>query len=164
MIQAYLEHTNLTVRNPDKTAELLCQLFGWKVRWSGPALDEGYTVHVGNNNSYLALYAPRNLNQRPNASHLDALNLNHLGVVVDDLDAVEAKADALGLKSFNHRNYVPGHRCFYFKTSDNLEIEVISYENTAGSEKPVSDKKPQYRQKALSQRKAMSYFEALCFK
>ncbi|MEZ5340556.1 MAG: hypothetical protein R2706_03655 [Acidimicrobiales bacterium] len=56
---AVLEHANVTVSDPDKTASLLCDLFGWEVRWTGPSLAGGYTVHVGepgNGQSYLAVY------------------------------------------------------------------------------------------------------------
>ena len=34
MRPAMFEHVNLTVNNPDKTAEVLCQLFNWHIRWS----------------------------------------------------------------------------------------------------------------------------------
>ena len=54
MTTAYLEHANITVENPDELASLLCTLFGWKVRWSGGAKNDGYTVHVGNDYKTLA--------------------------------------------------------------------------------------------------------------
>jgi len=52
--------------------------------------------------------------------------LNHIGIVVDDLDAVEKLVIAKGFKPFSHGNYEPGRR-FYFYDSDRLEFEVISY-------------------------------------
>ena len=33
-----LEHVNVTVSDPDRTAGLMQALFGWSVRWRGPAL------------------------------------------------------------------------------------------------------------------------------
>ena len=57
MSQAYLEHANISVSNPDLSAQRLCDLFDWKVRWSGPSMDEGYTVHVGGENSYVAFFS-----------------------------------------------------------------------------------------------------------
>ncbi|MFT6301912.1 MAG: hypothetical protein ACJAY2_001096, partial [Pseudomonadales bacterium] len=56
MTEAYLEHTNLTVNDPDETARLLVEIFGWRIRWSGEAIYDGYSVHVGGEQSYLALY------------------------------------------------------------------------------------------------------------
>jgi len=126
MNQAILEHANITVSDPDKTAALLCQLFDWKVRWSGAALDGGYTVHVGGEQSYLALYTHSSQRKRQHRDHYDPDNLNHLGVVVKNLDVLKQRVNKAGLKSFNHGNYEPGQR-FYFKTDDHLEIEVVNY-------------------------------------
>ena len=53
-------------------------------------------------------------------------NLNHLGVVVDDLDAVEAKIKAKGYETHSHANYEPGRR-FYLHEENGVEIEVIFY-------------------------------------
>ena len=52
--------------------------------------------------------------------------LNHIGVEVDDLDAVEARVIAAGLLPFNHGDYDPGRR-FYFLDPDGIEYEVVSY-------------------------------------
>ena len=52
--------------------------------------------------------------------------LNHIGVEVDDLDAIEAKVVAAGLKPFGHADYDPGRR-FYFLDPDGIEYEVVSY-------------------------------------
>ena len=73
---AKLEHTNLTVADPDALAQRLCQLFDWQIRWSGPALDNGYTVHVGGPDTYLALYRPPS-QQTSDLNHL-AVSYTHL--------------------------------------------------------------------------------------
>ena len=39
MTQIVLEHINVTVRDAQATAEELCTLFDWKVRWHGDAMD-----------------------------------------------------------------------------------------------------------------------------
>ena len=46
--------------------------------------------------------------------------------MVDDLDAVEARAEALGFKPFGHGDYEPGRR-FYILDEDGIEFEVVSY-------------------------------------
>jgi len=53
---AQLEHVNITVGDPDHIADLLTKLFDWEVRWSGASMNNGYTVHVGSDQSYIALY------------------------------------------------------------------------------------------------------------
>ena len=54
-------------------------------------------------------------------------NLNHLGIVVSDIDEVELKVKKEGYEPFSHADYDPGKR-FYFLI-DELEIEVISYDS-----------------------------------
>jgi len=52
--------------------------------------------------------------------------MNHVGVTVDDLDSVEARVVAAGLKTFSHDDYDPGRR-FYFLDWNGIEFEVVSY-------------------------------------
>ena len=54
---ARLEHVNVTVADPDAAAAVLCALFDWNVRWSGPGMSTGRTVHVGDDSSYVALFS-----------------------------------------------------------------------------------------------------------
>ena len=58
---ATLEHVNITVKDPQYTAAMLCRIFGWHIRWEGPSMNNGYTVHVGSDSSYLALYRAKRL-------------------------------------------------------------------------------------------------------
>ncbi|MEH6455305.1 MAG: VOC family protein [Cocleimonas sp.] len=125
MKNAYLEHTNLTVKDPDELAELFCRLFDWKIRWRGDALNDGLTVHVGCNESYLALYTHDDVTDTRSRNTIKINNLNHLGIVVSDIDEVESKVKEEGYEPFNHADYDPGKR-FYFLI-DKLEVEVISY-------------------------------------
>jgi catechol 2,3-dioxygenase-like lactoylglutathione lyase family enzyme len=125
MAHAMIEHVNITVSNPEKTAAMLADLFGWHIRWSGPARDGGRTIHVGSEEHYLAVYAEPDGDGAP-ASFEKSQPLNHVGIVVDDLDAVEAKAIAHGLTPFNHDDYEPGRR-FYFFDRDGIEYEIVSY-------------------------------------
>ncbi len=128
MSQATLEHVNFTVSDPDKTAEQLCDLFGWKIRWQGEAKDSGYTVHVGTDADYLAVYTPANDTSGGPSSYGIRGGLNHVGVVVDDLDAVEKKVIAAGYEPHSHADYEPGRR-FYFYDNDGIEFEVVSYQS-----------------------------------
>ena len=126
MSDPVLEHVNLTVTNPGKTAAMLCKLFGWHIRWEGDAIDGGRSVHVGSDTSYLALYSPKTPPTQTYNNYVYRGGLNHVGVVVDDLDALEAKVTASGYKPHSHADYEPGKR-FYFHDEDGVEYEVISY-------------------------------------
>jgi hypothetical protein len=59
-------------------------------------------------------------------SYRHLLGLNHLGIVVDDLDAAEKAVLAAGFQPHLHADYEPGRR-FYFKDNNELEFEVICY-------------------------------------
>lgn len=125
---AKLEHTNLTVSDPDATAAWMGDVFGWKIRWSGPAIDEGYSVHVGGPGDYLALYRPRSAPHAGESSYGLIGGLNHLGVIVDDLDAAEARVKAAGFTPHNYADYEPGRR-FYFRDADGIEFELVQYDD-----------------------------------
>ena len=125
---ATLEHVNVTVRDPQATAQMLIDLFDWKVRWHGEAMGgTGVTYHVGSDDSYIAVYSGPNGKQTdPDNSYTQVGGLNHIGVVVDDLDATEARVKAAGYEPHSHADYEPGRR-FYFHDTDGIEIEVVSY-------------------------------------
>ncbi len=125
MTHAIIEHVNLTVSNPEQSAEMLIDLFGWHIRWRGPSALGGHTIHVGSDVHYLAVYsASENSGER--LAFEKGKPLNHVGILVDDLDAIEHKVIARGLTPFSHGDYEPGRR-FYFFDPDGIEFEVISY-------------------------------------
>jgi len=124
MAEPRIEHVNITVSNADRAAALMTELFGWQIRWSGPSLSGGRTVHVGSDEQYLALYTPP---ERPgDEDFVKGRPLNHVGIAVDDLDEAEGRVIAAGLTPFNHGAYEPGRR-FYFLDPDGTEYEVVSY-------------------------------------
>ena len=121
-----LEHVNLTVPDARATAEMLCRIFDWRIRWQGAALGAGYSVHVGVDDNYVALYTPGG---GPGAATIDKArtgNLNHIGVTVADIDATEARVKAEGFEPYSHGDYEPGRR-FYFDDENGIEFEVVSY-------------------------------------
>jgi catechol 2,3-dioxygenase-like lactoylglutathione lyase family enzyme len=120
-----IEHVNITVADPKRTSDLMEALFDWHVRWSGPTQTGGHTIHVGSSDHYVALYTGGDTAQVAEV-FAKGRPLNHIGVEVDDLDAIEARVIAAGLRPFNHANYEPGRR-FYFLDPDGIEYEVVSY-------------------------------------
>ncbi len=125
MSSIQVEHVNVTVADSVRTADLLTRLFDWRVRWQGASLDGGHTVHVGTDDSYVALYTPA-ASPEPAADANRLNGLQHIGVITDDLDVVEARVTAEGLTPYNHMTYEPGSR-FYFNDPDGVEYEVVSY-------------------------------------
>ncbi len=126
---AILEHVNVTVTNPERTAKMLGDIFGWVVRWEGPSQMGGRTIHVGlpgDGQSYLALYTFDTNSVADGSSYGQAGGLNHLAMTVDDLDETEARIIAAGYETHTHGDYEPGRR-FYFHDHDNIEYEIVSY-------------------------------------
>lgn len=120
-----LEHVNITVSDPQRSANLLRDLLGWHIRWEGPSMLGGHTIHIGTDDSYIALYTNPEV-RAADPAFRKGEPMNHIGVTVDDLDAVEVKVVAAGLKPFGHDNYDPGRR-FYFFDWNGIEWEVVSY-------------------------------------
>ncbi len=128
MPQGRIEHANLTVSDPERSAVLLRNLCGWHERWRGPAMLDGWSLHVGNDNSYIALYSGHFGGPAPadRPRFRKGQPLNHVGLVVNDLAAAEAVVVEAGLEPFGHDDYEPGQR-FYFFDWDGIEFELISY-------------------------------------
>ncbi len=125
--QASLEHVNITVIDNAETARWMEDVFGWKIRWQGPAMSGiGHTIHIGTDSQYVALYSPNN----PAAALPDRIReggrLYHVAVVVDDLIETEAKVINAGFEPENHGDYEPGRR-FYFYDNNGIEFEVVNY-------------------------------------
>ncbi|UWR36990.1 VOC family protein [Sulfitobacter sp. W074] len=124
---AQLEHANFTVSDPAATADWMREVFGWHLRWEGDAMAGGHTKHVGTEAHYVALYNPGNAGTLTNTSYETIGALNHIAVVVDDLDATEKTVLAQGFTTGNHADYEPGRR-FYFHDADGIEYEVVQYD------------------------------------
>ena len=118
-----LEHANISVTDPERSAALLIALLGWEERWRGPSLLGGSTIHVGAEHDYIALYTSEHVN----GEYRKGEPLNHIAFTVDDLDAAEEVVLGHGLETFSHGDYEPGRR-FYFFDWDGIEFEVVSYE------------------------------------
>lgn len=125
-LEPTLEHANVTVRDPRATAEMLGRIFDWHIRWEGPSLLGGRTVHVGTDTSYVALYTPPEDPAAP--ADADRVGgLQHLGILVENLDPIEARVRAEGIEPHTFMTYEPGRR-FYFNDHDNIEFEVVAYD------------------------------------
>lgn len=127
---AILEHVNVTVANPEKTAKTLCDVFGWKVRWKGPSKLGGFTVHVGDDAQYIALYTLQGQKSAKAGSREALAGLNHIGVEVDDLTAAEQRIIAAGYRTFYHGDFpeeTPARANFYFEDENGIEFEIAQY-------------------------------------
>ena len=124
MAIARIEHANLSVTNPRRSADLFKELCGWHIRWEGPSMGNGHTIHVGSDDGYLALYT----NDTVTSGFTKGQPLNHVGLQVGDLAAARKTVVDAGLEPFSEGTYDPGPSTFYFFDWDGIEFEVVSYE------------------------------------
>jgi len=128
-----IEHANLTVTNPERSAQLFQKMLGWEERWRGKSLMGGDTIHVGEPGigaTYMALYTNDDVRADSDRRYSKGQPLNHVGLLVDDLNAAEMAVAEAGLEPFGHDDYEPGKR-FYFFDWDGIEFEVVSYAGEA---------------------------------
>ena len=125
---ARLEHANITVGDAAKTAAWLGRVFGWAIRWEGSAMNgDGHTIHVGTEHDYLALYEPKKTIAGAKSDYASRGQLNHVGIVVDDLAAANKAVLAEGYAPHSHQKYEPGER-FYFYDENDVEYEIVAYD------------------------------------
>ena len=123
MTQAQLEHINISVTDGERTAAFLQKLTGWHRQWEGPSLDNGRSIHLGDDRHYLAIHS----SPRITGGFAKSVPMNHIGIAVADLDAAEQVVLNVGLRPFNHGQYEPGPRSFYVFDWDGIEWEIVSY-------------------------------------
>ena len=121
--QARLEHVNISTTDADRLATLLARLTGWTRRWEGPAMLGGWTIHLGSEHAYLAIYT----NPEVPGGFAKGAPMNHIGIAVDDLAMAELLVEDAGLVPFNKGEYDPGPRSFYFLDWDGIEFEIVDY-------------------------------------
>lgn len=122
MPKGTIEHVNLAVSDIHRSGKLFTDLLGWQPRWEGLSRSGGNTLHLGDETTYFALWS----DGTDMRGQEKGVPLNHVGLLVDDLDAAEQVVIAHGLKPFGHDDYDPGRR-FYFFDWDGIEFEVVTY-------------------------------------
>ena len=120
-----LEHVNLTVRDPERSAALFADLLDLHIRWKGDIGGGRLGVHVGNDDQYLALFQA--LGEGAIDHDMVRPGLNHFGFTVDDLDEADRRLRAAGITHIVHAQpYEPGRR-LYFRDYDDNEVELVQY-------------------------------------
>ena len=119
-----LEHVNLTVSDVERSVDFYSKLLGLQVRWEGRDETGAPMAHVGTDSHYLALFQA---SQEGRAAHdYSTVGVNHVGFVVDDLDAARERAEGLGTTVHLEADYDPGRR-IYVTDPDGIEIELVEY-------------------------------------
>ncbi len=116
----YLEHANLSVGSIDAMLKFLQAAFPeCRLRGRGVQNDVPW-AHVGVDDSYIALTEVG----RPAP---DVGDLNHLGYVVDDVEAVAQRLSATGYREGFQSPPHPYRKRRYFHDPDDREWEFVEY-------------------------------------
>ncbi len=83
------------------------------------------TIQLVSDNIYLALYSRENKHYT-NTSNKTIVNLNHIGIQVNDLNAIKLKVKAKGLVLYNHGDTAQ-EDVFILILMMDREIKVLSY-------------------------------------
>lgn len=125
---ARLEHANLSVRDVDGAIRFLLTAFPeFEVRHEGLNANGRRWVHVGDNNSYIALMQATQEPQSPGSPYDGTPRVNHLAYEVDDVAAIEKRLAAAGYQDTTVPNAHPYRKRIYFNDAEGNEWEFVEY-------------------------------------
>lgn len=127
-MNARLEHANLHVQDLDAMIRFVQTAFPeFKVRGHGTSWTGSRWVHLGTDESYLALYQANQAPPEPWVPYDGKPGLNHLGFEVEDAEAVRARLAAGGYRESTVPNAHPHRRRVYFYDPDGNDWEFVQY-------------------------------------
>lgn len=122
-----LEHANLAVRDIDGMVKFIETAFpDFKIRAEGTHNGTRW-LHVGTENSYLALNEATGKPNEPWHPYSGRPGLNHLGYEVDDADALRARMLAAGYRDSTVPNDHPFRKRVYFYDPEGNDWEFVQY-------------------------------------
>ena len=125
---ARLDHANLTVRDLGEAIRFLRAAFpDFRVRGGGPDWTGSRWVHVGNDDSYVALHEARHEPAEPWVPYSGRPGVNHLGFEVEDAEGVRARLRAAGYVDSTVPNAHPHRKRVYFQDAEGNDWEFVEY-------------------------------------
>lgn len=134
-MSTYLEHSNVTVNNIEDTVNFIqTALPEFKIRHQG--MNTKRWCHIGTELHYLALQEREPLT----ADHVNRkayydIGLNHIGIVVDDINAVSQRLLNAGFRDHNAFENEAFRQRFYVFDKDGIEWEFIEYSSKKAPER-----------------------------
>ncbi len=123
-----LEHANMIVRDLDGMIEFVQTAFPFfKVRWEAKTPDGRRSVHIGTDDTYLALSEASKDRDPKWKPYAGEPGVNHLGFEVDDVDSLEARMTAAGYQNSTPENAHPHRKRVYFLDRDGNDWEFVQY-------------------------------------
>jgi catechol 2,3-dioxygenase-like lactoylglutathione lyase family enzyme len=125
---AKLEHANLCVRDVDAMLRFLQTAFPeFRVRADHTDDDGSRWVHVGTDETYIALSSAWEPGGPPFEPYSGLPGVNHLGFEVDDANALRQRMLAAGYEESTVPNDHPHRRRIYFLDPEGNDWEFVQY-------------------------------------
>lgn len=123
-----LEHANLIVRDMDAMIHFIqTALPEFLIRHDETDADGHRWVHVGTEDSYLALNQATSEGAERWVPYEGKPGLNHLGFEVEDAEAVRTRLNAAGYRDSTYPNEHPYRRRVYFYDDEGNDWEFVQY-------------------------------------
>jgi len=131
-----LEHANLAVRDVDEAIRFLQTAFpDFRIRGEGKNWCGRRWVHIGTEDTYLALNEAPEEPAEARAPYSGKPGLNHLGYEVDDIVALRARMTAAGYRDSTVPNEHPHRQRVYFYDHDGNDWEFVEYRSEDPAER-----------------------------
>ena len=123
-----LEHANLGVRDIEAMIRFLKTAFPqFEVRGEGKSRDGTRWVHIGTDDTYIALGEARADSSRRWQRYSGETGVNHLAYEVDDAGALHARLTEAGYRESTPPNAHPHRRRVYFYDPEGNDWEFVQY-------------------------------------
>ncbi len=123
-----LEHANLIVRDIDAMIRFLRTAFPeFQIRGEGTMEQGGRWVHVGTDETYIALNQARTEPQRRWVPYAGEPGVNHLGYEVDDAEGVRGRLKEAGYRESTVPNAHRHRRRVYFYDPEGNDWQNVEY-------------------------------------
>jgi catechol 2,3-dioxygenase-like lactoylglutathione lyase family enzyme len=130
-----LEHVNLRVPSIQRTQKFLAAAFPhFTERGTGYSKTFGYWSHFGDDQTYFALQQIEAPGEEPDITIApfkasDRFRLLHIGLEVDDIDALMSRLEAHGYSPSDAESLDshPWRRRVYYLDGNNMEWEFVQY-------------------------------------
>ncbi|TWU28528.1 VOC family protein [Bythopirellula polymerisocia] len=133
---ARLEHANLCVHDIDSVVQFLQTAFPeFDVRHDATGADGVRWVHVGTDDTYVALTQAKPDAEKRGMPYRGRPGLNHLAYEVDDVDALSKRLSDAGYQNSTVPNSHPYRKRVYFYDPEGNDWEFIEYLSEECSER-----------------------------
>ena len=123
-----LEHANLTVRDLDGMIRFLQAAFPeFRVRGEGTSNDGSRWVHVGTDETYIALSPASTKPGKRWTPYRGLPGVNHLAYEVDDAETLRQRLTSAGYRESTPPNAHPHRKRVYFYDPEGNDWEFVQY-------------------------------------